>query len=182
MASTTSNRERAWTFDVSPSPETMYHFPSSPGEPGKFDFYRVHLANHACYPDSMLSQNSDAPSLAAPSISSSITKRRWTPFADIVSSDRSQSSLLPISSSSANSIPTSKSQLISTSDSSIVSNTNVRQNESIQPVGSFSSLTDMLKNAMNKGHLDIPSTQMRRPISGTTLSTKDLNHLSPQSM
>jgi hypothetical protein len=49
-------------------------------------------------------------------------------------------------------------------------------------VASFSSLTDVVKNAMNKGQLSKSSNQIRRPASGTTLSTKDLNHLSPQSM
>ncbi len=37
MASKTFNRIN---LDVNPSPETMYHFPISPSEPGKFDFYR----------------------------------------------------------------------------------------------------------------------------------------------
>jgi len=176
MASTTSNRARSWTIDVNPSPETMFHFSSSPSEPGKFDFYRVNLANHACYPDPMLSQNCDIPSLAAPS-----TKRRWTPFADIVASDQTKSSLLP-SSLSSNSTLRPKANSISTSESSVASNTNGTKNELIQPVASFSSLTDLVKNVIHKGHLDVPSNQIRRPASGTTLSTKDLNHLSPQSM
>ncbi len=40
MASKTFNHSRPMNFDVNPSPETMYHFPMSPSEPGKFDFYR----------------------------------------------------------------------------------------------------------------------------------------------
>jgi hypothetical protein len=67
-------------------------------------------------------------------------------------------------------------------DSSVVSNTNSSKTQPVQSVGSLSSLTDIVKNAMNKGHLSAPSNQMRRPASGTTLSSKDLNHLSPQSM
>jgi hypothetical protein len=67
-------------------------------------------------------------------------------------------------------------------DSSVVSNTNSSKTQPIQSVGSLSSLTDIVKNAMNKGHLSAPSKQMQRPASGTTLSSKDLNHLSPQSM
>jgi len=67
-------------------------------------------------------------------------------------------------------------------DSSVLSNTNGNKTESIQTVSSFSSLTDAVKNAMNKKQFDIPSKQIRRPTNGTTLSTKDLNHLSPQSM
>jgi hypothetical protein len=40
MASTKFKRSGAINLDVNPSPETMYHFPMSPSEPGKFDFYR----------------------------------------------------------------------------------------------------------------------------------------------
>jgi len=114
-----------------------------------------------------------APTLSA---SSSITQRRWTPFADIGISNQSKPS------SSLNSIPISKSQTVSSMDSSVMSNTNNSKTQSIQSVGSLSSLTDIVKNAMTKGHLSAPSKQMQRPASGTTLSSKDLNHLSPQSM
>ena len=76
-------------------------------------------------------------------------------------------------------MPISKSQTVSSIDSSVSSNTNGTHNDSIQ---SASSLTDAVRNAMNKGELSTTKTQMRRPISGTTLSSKDLNHLSPQSM
>lgn len=64
-------------------------------------------------------------------------------------------------------------------DSSVVPNTNSAKSESTE---SFSSLTDIVKNAMNKGHLSASSNEIRRAASGTTLSTKDLNHLFPQSM
>lgn len=179
MASTTSNRSRPINFDVNPSPETFYHFPASPSEPGKFDFYRVHLNNHPSMTDSKISDNYDAPTLSVPTTTSSITNKRWTPFADIVSSDQSTASLLA-NSSSSNSFLTSKSQ---TTSSSVSSNTNSTQkNETIQSVASSSSLTDVVKNAMNRGHLSAGSNQIRRPASGTTLSSKDLNHLSPQSM
>lgn len=40
MASKTFYRSGPISLDINPSPETMYHFPISPGEPGKFDFYR----------------------------------------------------------------------------------------------------------------------------------------------
>lgn len=102
------------------------------------------------------------PVLSTSTTSAAVAKRRWTPFADLVSSGS-----------------TSKSQTISSTNSSVLSNTNGIQNESNQ---SASSLTDAVKNAMNKGHLDVPVNQIRRPINGTTLSSKDLNHLSPQSM
>ena len=55
-------------------------------------------------------------------------------------------------------------------------------NKPIQTVASFSSLTDAIKSAMQRGHFDPTVTQLRRPASGTTLSSKELNHLSPQSM
>lgn len=55
-------------------------------------------------------------------------------------------------------------------------------NKPIQTVASFSSLTDAIKSAMQRGHFDPTGTQLRRPASGTTLSSKELNHLSPQSM
>jgi len=182
MASKRFNRSGPINVDVNPSPETMYHFPISPAEPGKFDFYRVHLANQAHYSDPMFLDNYDAPTLSAPKTSSSsIGQRRWTPFADIVAADSSKSSLLS-NASSSNSIPTSTLQTVYQNDSSVSSNTNGVQNEPIKSVPSFSSLTDLVKNAMHKGHLDVPPNQMRRPSSGATLSTKDLNHLSPQSM
>lgn len=40
MASRTSNQSGPISLDINPSPETMYHLPFSPNEPGKFDFYR----------------------------------------------------------------------------------------------------------------------------------------------
>jgi len=177
MASTTSNRSRPINFDVNPSPETFYHFPASPSEPGKFDFYRVHLNNHASQTDSKFSDNNDAPTLSVPTSTSSIPNKRWTPFADIVSSEQSNASSLT-NASSSNSFFTSKSQ---TSSSSVSSNTNGTQNEPIQSVSSFPSLTTVVKNAMNRGHLSAGPNQIRRLASGTTLSSKDLNHLSPQS-
>lgn len=55
-------------------------------------------------------------------------------------------------------------------------------NKPIQTVASFSTLTEAVKNAMNKGLLHTTTNSLRRPASGTTLSSKELNHLSPQSM
>jgi hypothetical protein len=80
-----------------------------------------------------------------------------------------------MTSASSNSIFSTKSQPVSSTDSSVLSNTN-------GTIQSAPSLTDTVKNAFNKGQLDAPSKTIRRPQSGTTLSTKDLNHLSPQSM
>jgi len=40
MASKTYSRPIPVTFEVPATPETIYHFPISPSEPGKFDFYR----------------------------------------------------------------------------------------------------------------------------------------------
>jgi hypothetical protein len=119
-----------------------------------------------------------APTLTAPTTTSSTEKRRWTPFADIVSSDSSKTSI----SNSSNTIPTSKFQTVSSIDSSVLSNANSIQNEPIQSVSSSSSLTNAVKSAMNHGRFDVSSNQIRRPLSGATLSSKDLNHLSPQSM
>ena len=81
MASTTFTQSRPIYYDANPSPETMFHLPMSPSEPGKFDFYRyvprgmrailspsslgssrVHLANHANHSDSTFSDNSDGKS------------------------------------------------------------------------------------------------------------------------
>jgi hypothetical protein len=119
-----------------------------------------------------------APTLLAATSSSSMVDKRWTPFADIVSSDQSKSSVLTTS-ASTNSFPTSISQPTS---SSVALNTKGIKNESIKSVASFSSLTDAVKNAMYRGHINAGSNQIRHPSSGATLSTKDLNHLSPQSM
>jgi len=60
----------------------------------------------------------------------------------------------------------------------------------MQTVASFSALTDAVKNAMQRGHLNTSTNQLRRPASGANLasnelnhlSSKELNHLSPQSM
>jgi hypothetical protein len=180
MASKACNRPHPLSFDACSPSETVYHFPISPGEPGKFDFYRVYLANHAHYSDSTCSDDSDAPTVSKPT-TSLITKKRWTPFADVTFTDESKSStsmssLVPPSNSLV------KSQTMSSLDSNALSNTNGTQNGSAQSVHSFSSLTDAVKSVMNKGHLGSKLNQTRRPLTGTTLSTKDLNHLSPQSM
>lgn len=111
-------------------------------------------------------QSSDLPVfclLLAPSLSSTstTTARRWTPFANAVPSDSSKASLF-------------------SKDATVPSKTTSQLNE---PVGSFSSLTGAVKNAMQKGQLNVGSTSNRSmAYTGTTLSTKDLNHLSPQSM
>jgi len=55
-------------------------------------------------------------------------------------------------------------------------------NKPIQTVASFSSLSDAVKNAMQKGNINPTTNQLRRPTNGTSLSSKELNHLSPQSM
>ena len=55
-------------------------------------------------------------------------------------------------------------------------------NKPIQQVASFSSLTDAVKNAMMRGHLNPTINQLKQQTNRTTVSSKDLNHLSPQSM
>lgn len=70
----------------------------------------------------------------------------------------------------------------SSTDSDSAPINNKIQNKPIQTVASFSSLADAVKNAMNRGHLSTTADQLRRPENGATLSSKDLNHLSPQSM
>jgi len=55
-------------------------------------------------------------------------------------------------------------------------------NKPIQTVASFSSLTDAVRNAMQRGNLMPPKNQLGRQTNQTTVSSKDLNHLSPQSM
>lgn len=71
---------------------------------------------------------------------------------------------------------------MSTVDSGVLSKANESVKEPIQSAQSSSKLTDAVNNAMNKGQLSTNSNQNRRPFLGTTLSSKDLNHLSPQSM
>jgi hypothetical protein len=70
----------------------------------------------------------------------------------------------------------------SSADTDVFSINNKTLNKPIQTVASFSSLTDAVKNAMQKGTLNSTTNQLRRPNNGTSLSSKDLNHLSPQSM
>ena len=67
-------------------------------------------------------------------------------------------------------------------DADILAKTSSITNKPIQTVASFSSLTDAVKNAMQRGSLSAGHHPLRRPASGSTVSTKDLNHLSPQSM
>ena len=99
-----------------------------------------------------------APVLSTSTGLSTVPKQRWTPFADLVS------------------VPISTCQVVPTINSSVSSDTNGKQNQT------GSSLTDAVKKDMNKGLLDVNVNKIRRPISGATLSSKDLNHLSPQSM
>jgi hypothetical protein len=70
----------------------------------------------------------------------------------------------------------SLSTLFKPTDSDVPSLNNTKAlNKPIQTVASFASLTDAVRNAMQKGNLN---TTTKR----STVSTKDLNHLSPQSM
>ncbi|CAF0874197.1 unnamed protein product [Adineta ricciae] len=174
MASQLFSRTRPINFDANPSPDTMYHLPMSPSEPGKFDFYRVHLANQASQTHT---DNSDTPTLSA---SSSTATRRWTPFANIAPPDQSKG-FLSTNTSSLNSTSSTRSLIMPAMDSSVTSNTNRSQTEPIPSTSSFSSLTDIVKNAMNKKPSTTNVQPVRRLVCGTTLSTKDLNHLSPQS-
>ncbi|CAF1133605.1 unnamed protein product [Rotaria sordida] len=145
---------------------TDLDFPLSPGEAGKFDFYRVHLNNQGCNNDSMFSNDCE--------VFNSVTEipKYWTPFAHM-----KHLSEYGKTSSSSSALFGSTSQ--SSTDSDIP---NKKQNKPIQTVASFSSLGDAIKSAINRGHLNFTTNQFRRPASGTTLSSKDLNHLSPQSM
>ncbi|CAF3322365.1 unnamed protein product [Rotaria socialis] len=148
--------------------DTGFDFPLSPNEPGKFDFYRVHLNNQAHKNDSMFSDNYEPPHI------STELPKRLTAFANMKHlSDQGKTS-----SSSALFCST----LQSSTDSDVSTIHNKTLNKPIQTVASFSSLADAVKNAMNRGHLNTTTDQLRRPVSGTTLSSKDLNHLSPQSM
>lgn len=95
--------------------------------------------------------------------------KRWTPFSHmkyLVDQPKS-------SSSSALYSPSSNADDLAINNKTL--------NKPIQTVASFSSLTDAVKNAMQKGNLMAPQNQLRRPLN-VTVSTKDLNHLSPQSM
>jgi len=107
----------------------------------------------------------------APNSSTEVPKR-WSPFANLKHlSDQPKTS----SSSSALFCPTTK----SSTDIDVTSKT---LNKPIQTVASFSSLTDAVRNAMQRGQLNSTNSQLQRPNNGTTLSSKELNHLSPQSM
>jgi len=118
---------------------------------GKKHVLKVNMYNlHFCFSFRFL-----VPTLSSLTSTVADTKRRWTPFADLVSST--------VPSRSA--------------DSSVSLNTT-----GIQANPSSTSLTNAVKSAMSTGQLTVPSTQPRRPTSGITLSSKDLNHLSPQSM
>jgi hypothetical protein len=70
----------------------------------------------------------------------------------------------------------------SATDADLPKSNSAISNKPIQTVASFSSLTDAVKNAMQKGSITAGPSQLRRPASGSSVSSKDLNHLSPQSM
>jgi hypothetical protein len=179
MTSKTSNQSRPINFEVAPSNnETGFDFPFSPCEPGKFDFYRVHQAKHVHQTDSMFSDNFDAPTLSTQISSSGMTKR-WTPFADQISSELLKSSTVANSASMGSFFPQSQSSATSSTDSS---NPKPVIGKPIHSNASYSTLTDVVKQAMSKGHLGGFASESRRTHNGATLSTKDLNHLSPQSM
>ncbi|CAF2393848.1 unnamed protein product [Rotaria sp. Silwood2] len=179
MGSKACNRQRPWSFDVNYFPETVFHFPISPGEAGKFDFYRAYITNHGYFTDPTSFDCSDASTL--PTSPSSIKKRREISSVDFVSSDESKSSTLTTSQSS-NSISSAKSEGMSSKDSNVLSKTNSAHRELTHSTQSFPSLADLVKNVINKGHFSAKSNHTSYSFSGTTLSSKDLNHLSPQSM
>ena len=99
------------------------------------------------------------------------SKQCWMPSGDSVSS--SQSKLFPSSSINSRSFQ----------ESSVPCDTNSKSRGSESNVVSCSTLTKTVKEAMNKGQLSTTnSNPTKSAYHGTTLSTKDLNHLSPQSM
>jgi hypothetical protein len=75
----------------------------------------------------------------------------------------------------------SLSTLFKTTDSDVSASTKV-SNKPIQTVASFASLTDAVRNAMQRGNINTTANQLQRQTNRSTVSTKDLNHLSPQSM
>jgi hypothetical protein len=113
--------------------------------------------------------------ILAPNTSTEIPKR-WTPFANM----KHLSDTLKTSSSSSSALfcPTKNSSV----DTDLLPINNKTLNKPIQTVASFSSLSDAVKNAMQKGNINPTTNQLRRPTNGTSLSSKELNHLSPQSM
>ena len=115
----------------------------------------VHLTNQPHRKDSILpDQHGDETSNHA---------KRWTPFANVRD-------------------PSIVSTKKSATDADLPVNKALISNKPIQTVASFSSLTDAVKNAMQKGTLGAGPNSLRRPASGSSISSKDLNHLSPQSM
>lgn len=158
MASKAYPQSRPIDFDNDMSSRNMYYMPISPSEPGKFDFYRVYLANHRSESDSTFPDNVDAPNLSTTTPS----QTRWTPFANLSSTERIESS------SKTNSIGNVQS---------------IRSNETNQMQGATkTTLTEQVKTALDQGQLTVNSNQSKRIFGGTSLSSKDLNHLSPQSM
>jgi len=128
----------------------------------------------------MVSDEYDAPTLSTQISGPSNQNKRWIPFADNVKPELLKSSTIANSASSSSFFPPSQSM---SSDSVVSSNPKGTQEKPIHSVSSYSSLTDAVKNYMNKGQLTTVSHQpQRRTSSGSTLSTKELNHLLPQSM
>ncbi|CAF0945226.1 unnamed protein product [Adineta ricciae] len=158
MSSKTSTKPLS--IKTTDNTQTGYDFALSPTEPGKFDFYRVHVSNQINQDNSMFADQYEVPH------TTDEIPKRWLPFAQM---KRLADQPKTASSSALNSETSTDS-----GKASII-------NKPIQTVASFSSLSDAVKNAMNKGHLST-TNQLRRPGSGATLSSKELNHLSPQSM
>ncbi|UJR10703.1 hypothetical protein I4U23_014896 [Adineta vaga] len=140
--------------------QTGYDFALSPTEPGKFDFYRVHVSNQINKNDSMFADHHDVPH------TTDEMPKRWLPYAQMKHLSEQ---------------PKTASSSALYSETSTDSSSTLIRNKPIQTVASFSSLTDAVKNAMHKGQLST-TNQLRRPANGATVSSKELNHLSPQSM
>ena len=103
------------------------------------------------------------------------TVKRWTPFVNAkhLSDQGKTSSTSVLYYVNAN----------SSTDSDIPRLHTKTSNKQIHTVASFSSLTDTVKNAMQRGSLSTTTNQLRRPTTNAvTVSSNELNHLSPQSM
>ena len=140
--------------------------------------FSVHLTNQAHRKDSIFAEQQESKTndrsigkyhsesilVANQPVETSNPTRRWTPFANI-----RDPSMVSIKKSAA-------------TDADLPSSNSSISNKPIQTVASFSSLTDAVKNAMKKGSITAGPSPLSRPDKRSSVSSKDLNHLSPQSM
>ncbi|CAF1026577.1 unnamed protein product [Didymodactylos carnosus] len=170
-----------------------FELPYSQCESGVFNFYRIHQGRKRI----VFNDELDASTLSAltPMVDKSSSSTPWSPFIDCIINSKNNNAPDIINSISKNmknmlntSITTS-SLPISTSSASLVSNSLIANKtstssitpKSIHTASSSGTLTDLVRNVINKDTFSMILDRQTRLYS-RSLTQKELNHLVPQSM